>query len=103
MSKREIRSFAAAGVDVDAPRAKRRKEAPAAGGTLGASPDGKSGDTSSAGGAADTGGESAEGAGEDDPAEVKEKGLEVWYALKDAVNKECVPFWPSGSHSTFAP
>ena len=30
MSKREARSFAAAGVDVDAPRAKRRKEAPAA-------------------------------------------------------------------------
>ena len=29
MSKREARSFAAAGVDVDAPRAKRRKEAPA--------------------------------------------------------------------------
>lgn len=101
MSKREIRSFAAAGVDVDAPRAKRRKEAPAAGGTLGASPDGKSGDA----GGADAGGEGAgaEGEGGEDPAEVKEKGMQVWCALRDAVNKECVPFWPSGSHSTFAP
>ena len=88
MSKREIRSFAAAGVDVDAPRAKRRKEAPATS-TVSTSPNGKADDTAPVNGENGAGTENATVQAED-PAEVKEKGLQVWHTVKDAVNKECV-------------
>ncbi|KAI0354614.1 Bromodomain-containing protein [Trametes cingulata] len=85
MSKREARSFAAAGVDIDAPRAKRRKEAPA---TTSTSPNGKrnaSPANANGGGRSD-----AENAGHDgeDREAVREKGLQLWQTLKDAVNKE---------------
>ena len=98
MSKREIRSFAAAGVDVDAPRAKRRKEAPATS-TVSTSPNGKADDTAPVNGENGAGTENATVQAED-PAEVKEKGLQVWHTVKDAVNKECVPFRSSLSHLT---
>ncbi|TBU40013.1 Bromodomain-containing protein [Dichomitus squalens] len=85
MSKREARSFAAAGVDVDAPRAKRRKEAPA---TSSTSPEHKHDaeehtPTGDAKGDLENVGSVAE-----DKDEVREKGLQLWQALKDAVNKE---------------
>lgn len=89
MSKREARSIAAAGVDIDAPRAKRRKEAPA---TLNASPNGKAHtDTASTHENAKPSAENAEGGGEDKDA-IREKGMQLWQILKDAVNKECVTF-----------
>ncbi|KAI0368867.1 Bromodomain-containing protein [Pilatotrama ljubarskyi] len=85
MSKREARSFAAAGVDVDAPRAKRRKEAPA---TSSTSPNGKlnAGAVHMSGG----GTSDAENAGDggEDRESVREKGLQLWQTLKDAVNKD---------------
>ncbi|KAI0714860.1 Bromodomain-containing protein [Earliella scabrosa] len=85
MSKREARSFAAAGVDVDAPRAKRRKEAPA---TSNTSPESKpNGEAATANGAAKEGAEDGGGDGEDRET-VREKGLALWQTLKDAVNKE---------------
>ncbi|RPD57080.1 Bromodomain-containing protein [Lentinus tigrinus ALCF2SS1-6] len=74
MSKREARSFAAAGVDVDAPRAKRRREGPAT-----SNPD-ANGDSKDS---AEDGAIPAE-----DKETVREKGLQLWTALKDAVNKE---------------
>ena len=87
MSKREARSFAAAGVDVDAPRAKRRKEAPA---TSNTSPESKpNGEAATANGAAKEGAENGGSEGEDRDT-VREKGLALWQTLKDAVNKECV-------------
>lgn len=84
MSKREARSFAAAGVDVDAPRAKRRKEAPAA------SPDSKQ--NAQANHTDEDIQESEENAQPpaEDEEEVREKGLQLWQRVKDAVNKECV-------------
>ena len=86
MSKREARTFAAAGVDVDAPRAKRRRDAPA---TTSTSPNGKhAADATHATGGANGDGESG-GTGESREV-VREKGLQVWQSLKDAVNKECV-------------
>ncbi|KAI0673783.1 Bromodomain-containing protein [Trametes maxima] len=88
MSKRETRSFAAAGVDVDAPRAKRRKEAPA---TSSTSPNGKrNADTVNTGHAAGDAKDSAENTGnsDEDKDVVREKGLQLWQTLKDAVNKE---------------
>ncbi|KAI0640070.1 Bromodomain-containing protein [Trametes polyzona] len=85
MSKREARSIAAAGVDIDAPRAKRRREAPAATST---SPNGKqkaeASDTQAVG---EHDEENAGSDGEDREA-VREKGLQLWQTLKDAVNKE---------------
>ncbi|KAI0720047.1 Bromodomain-containing protein [Cerioporus squamosus] len=85
MSKREARSIAAAGVDIDAPRAKRRREAPATGtpasdGKHYAETTGASGDTKdrAANGAATA----------EDRETVREKGLQLWTTLKDAVNKE---------------
>ena len=87
MSKREARSFAAAGVDVDAPRAKRRKEAPA---TSSASPERKhDAEAHTATGDAKGDSQDAESVVEDKE-EVREKGLQLWQTLKDAVNKECV-------------
>ena len=78
MSKREARSFAAAGVDVGA---KRRKEAPAT-----SKPNGEA---ATANGAAKEGAENGGSEGEDRDT-VREKGLALWQTLKDAVNKECV-------------
>ena len=87
MSKREARSFAAAGVDVDAPRAKRRKEAPA---TSSASPERKhDAEAHTAPGDAKGDSQDAESVVEDKE-EVREKGIQLWQTLKDAVNKECV-------------
>ncbi|KAI0652506.1 Bromodomain-containing protein [Trametes meyenii] len=88
MSKRETRSFVAAGVDVDVPRAKRRKEAPA---TSSTSPNGKrNADTVNAGhGTRDTkDGAENTGDSDEDKGVVREKGLQLWQSLKDAVNKE---------------
>lgn len=96
MSKREARNFAAAGVDVDAPRAKRRKDAPA---TSNTSPDSKQHiEAATANGAANEAAEIAVGDVED-KATVKEKGLQLWQTVKDAVDKECV-IWPIPSPQT---
>ncbi|KAI8990698.1 Bromodomain-containing protein [Trametes punicea] len=85
MSKREARSFAAAGVDIDAPRAKRRKEAPA---TASTSPDSKQNvDAVNTQSDAKKDDENAEKIGEDQEV-VREKGLQLWQTVKDAVNKE---------------
>ena len=81
MSKRELGKLASV-VDVDAPRAKRRKEAPPQ--------DEKKADADmdvDAGGAANVKRE------QEDPAkleQVKEQGLRLWQTVKDAVDKECV-------------
>lgn len=89
MSKREASQIAAAaGVDIDAPRAKRRREVPASTDNSGvkaehASPG--SNDISKP----KTEGEDDKGIKED-PELVKEKGLKLWQTVKDAVNKECV-------------
>ncbi|TFK84405.1 Bromodomain-containing protein [Polyporus arcularius HHB13444] len=85
MSKREARSIAAAGVDIDAPRAKRRKEAPA---TNNPASDGKhAAETTGANGATQDPAASGTTPGEDRET-VREKGLQLWTTLKDAVNKE---------------
>lgn len=87
MSKREATMFAAQGVDVDAPRAKRHKlAAPAAAG--GGSKPGANQDTKVTNGVA-VKQEEDETAGEDREM-VKERGLRLWQIVKDAVNKECV-------------
>jgi len=81
MSKRELGKLASV-VDVDAPRAKRRREA--------APQDEKKPD-------ADIDLDGTSGAGvkreQEDPAnleQVKEQGLKLWQTVKDAVDKECV-------------
>ncbi|KAI0828848.1 Bromodomain-containing protein [Trametes gibbosa] len=85
MSKREARSIAVAGVDIDAPRAKRRKEAPA---TLNASPNSKlHSDTASTHENSKTEAENA-GSEIEDRDVVREKGMQLWQTLKDAVNKD---------------
>ncbi|EED79702.1 predicted protein [Postia placenta Mad-698-R] len=90
MSKREASQIAAAaGVDIDAPRAKRRREVPASTDNSGvkaehASPGGN--DISKP----KTEGEDDKGIKED-PELVKEKGLKLWQTVKDAVNKEGRP------------
>lgn len=76
--------FAAQGVDVDAPRAKRHKPAPATASTSTLS----SGHAGTSNGVHNTDVESASKA--DDVEAVKEKGLKLWQTIKDAVNKECV-------------
>ncbi len=81
MSKRELGKLASV-VDVDAPRAKRRREV--------APQDEKKPD-------ADMDLDATSGAGvkreQEDPAsleQVKEQGLKLWQTVKDAVDKECV-------------
>ena len=81
MSKRELGKLASV-VDVDAPRAKRRREA--------APQDEKKADP-------DLDLDATSGAGvkreQEDPAnlkQVKEQGLKLWQTVKDAVDKECV-------------
>ena len=90
MSKREASQIAAAaGVDIDAPRAKRRKDA---------APDSKQ--SAGAGGtdADKKEGEDSEQAKRDAPEVVQEKGLKLWTVVKDAVDKECVTI-PLARHS----
>lgn len=82
MSKREASQIAAAaGVDIDAPRAKRRKDA---------APDSKQSTGASSADAAKKEGEGSELPKRDSPAVVHEKGLTLWTVVKDAVDKECV-------------
>ncbi|KZT73328.1 Bromodomain-containing protein [Daedalea quercina L-15889] len=79
MSKREASKIAAAaGVDIDAPRAKRRKEAPA---------DSKLPAGTSAADTIKKEGEDGEPK-RDGPEVIKEKGLKLWNTVKDAVDKE---------------
>lgn len=75
--------FAAQGVDVDAPRAKRQKTVAA-----GAQNTGGSGEASTANGAGDGLGENERHV--EDPEQVKERGLKLWQTIKDAKDKECV-------------
>lgn len=79
MSKRELGKLASV-VDVDAPRAKRRREA---------APQEKKPDPD-----IDLDATSAAGVKrEEDPAnlkQVKEQGLKLWQTVKDEVDKECV-------------
>ncbi|OBZ79548.1 Protein polybromo-1 [Grifola frondosa] len=85
MSKREASMFAAAGVDIDAPRAKRRKENPAPSASPVAAKEHVvivDGD-----GVVKSEGVGAEAAREDSHT-VQEKGLQLWHMVKDAVNKE---------------
>jgi hypothetical protein len=86
MSKRELGKLASV-VDVDAPRAKRRKEAPPQ--------DEKKPDADLDPDA--TGGASVKREQEDPAnlAQVKEQGLKLWQTVKDAVDKECVTPAPS--------
>jgi chromatin structure-remodeling complex subunit RSC4 len=84
MSKRELGKLAIV-VDVDAPRAKRRREAPPQ--------DEKKPDPADL----DLDPDATSGAGvkreQEDPAtlkQVKEQGLKLWQTVKDAVDKECV-------------
>lgn len=83
MGKREASMFAAQleGVDVDAPRAKRQKTT--AGNTVTAKEE-----PAATNGL--NGGDVQAADGNDDPEVVREKGLKLWQAIKDAVNKECV-------------
>ena len=81
MSKRELGKLASV-VDVDAPRAKRRKEAPPQ--------EEKKPDADMDVDA--TGGMNVKRE-QEDPAkleQVKEQGLKLWQTVKDAVDKECV-------------
>ena len=83
MGKREADMFAAQleGVDLDAPRAKRHKTA-ASSSVVVKEEAGSTGGASSA--------QAEAKAASEDPQAVKEKGLKLWQAIKDAVNKECV-------------
>ncbi|THG94578.1 hypothetical protein EW026_g6921 [Hermanssonia centrifuga] len=80
MSKREASMFAAQGVDVDAPRAKRHKASAS-------SPTVAKEDVGAMNG---NGGEEVVKMEDvqDEPVVVKEKGLKLWQTIKDAVNKE---------------
>ena len=73
--------FAAQGVDVDAPRAKRQKVTVAGQGST---------NGTTAGDATGTSGEGEDGKQTEDAAQVKEKGLKLWQTIKDAKDKECV-------------
>lgn len=82
MSKREASQIAAAaGVDIDAPRAKRRKDA---------APDSKQSTGASGADAVKKEGEGSEPPKRDPPEVVQERGLKLWTVVKDAVDKECV-------------
>lgn len=84
MSKREVSMFAAQGVDVDAPRAKRHKGPTAA-------PSSPAKDVSTSPNGVFPKVEGGDGEMVKEGAEVvKEKGLKLWHLVKDAVNKECV-------------
>lgn len=83
MSKREATIFAAQGVDVDAPRAKRHKPVPQP--QLVSSP--RKGESEAGNGVA-VKAETQEVKALEDVAVVREKGLKLWQIIKDAVNKE---------------
>ena len=101
MSKREARNFAAAGVDVDAPRAKRRREGPA---TSNPVSDGKhNAETTGANKDSKESADNGTTLVEEDKETVSEKGLQLWTTLKDAVNKECVIYLPCIPHLTSDP
>lgn len=86
MSKREALSIGGAGVDIEAPRAKRRKEAPA---TTSISTNGKAvAADAQVQGNNEGGSKQAE-----DRDEVMRKGMLLWTAMKDAVS-ECVTSLP---------
>ncbi|EIW64161.1 Bromodomain-containing protein [Trametes versicolor FP-101664 SS1] len=80
MSKREALSIGGAGVDIEAPRAKRRKEAPA---TTSTSTNGKA-----AAADAQVQGNNEGGSKQaEDRDEVMRKGMLLWTAMKDAVSE----------------
>ena len=87
MGKREADMFAAQleGVDLDAPRAKRHKTAASSPVAVKDEPAATNGTHDAEPRAADV---------KDDPETVKEKGLKLWQSIKDAINKECVTFYP---------
>ncbi|KAH9947106.1 Bromodomain-containing protein [Amylocystis lapponica] len=84
MSKREASRIAPEGVDIDAPRAKRRREAPAAA----SSPPKEHVATSDATVAVKSEVEGTVVAAREGADAVKEQGLKLWHSVKDAVNKE---------------
>lgn len=85
MSKREASILGGGGIDIDAPRAKRRKEAASS------SPPKEHANGTSAAASASYDAVGATGATvKEDPGEVRERGLKLWHIVKDAVNKECV-------------
>ncbi|KIP11141.1 hypothetical protein PHLGIDRAFT_28067 [Phlebiopsis gigantea 11061_1 CR5-6] len=73
--------FAAQGVDVDAPRAKRQKTGAATAATATAN-----GDAATANGTESISGENSRLV--EDPEQVKERGLKLWQTIKDAKDKE---------------
>ncbi|KAI0348282.1 Bromodomain-containing protein [Trametopsis cervina] len=88
MSKREVSMFAAQGVDIDAPRAKRHKPGQPSGSA--SSPPREEHDAPN--GASAAGGKAEEGAKvKEDPEVVKERGLRLWQVIKDATSKEGRP------------
>lgn len=86
MSKREATLFAAQGVDVDAPRAKRQKTGAATAQTAAHATG--TGDVAATNGSGSVVGES--GKPGEDPEQVKERGLKLLQTIKDAKDKECV-------------
>ncbi|KAI0936955.1 hypothetical protein AcV5_004968 [Taiwanofungus camphoratus] len=84
MSKREASRIAAAGIDIDAPRAKRRREAPA---ETASSPPKEQVNATHTSAAIKNEAEGEESQREDRDA-VREKGTKLWQTVKDAVNKE---------------
>jgi hypothetical protein len=89
--KREIEQ--ADGVAAEGSRPKRRKEGA-----------GNSSDTEMPAGVAANGNEGSGQIGEGLTTEtVKDQGLRLWQIVKDAVNKECVPFLPYSILGSFIP
>lgn len=73
------------GVDLDAPRAKRHK-------TAASSPVAIKDEPGPTNGVHDA--EASASGAKDNLETVREKGLKLWQTVKDAVDKECVPFYP---------
>ena len=85
--------FAAQGIDIDAPRAKRHKHGAVLAATS-SSP--KNEGLAVEGDQVDREGDEQ---AKEDPERVRERGLQLWQVIKDATNKECVitqTFNPSG-------
>lgn len=78
--------FAAAGIDIDAPRAKRHKENPNQASSSSGKVEGGVADSANEGQGDGKGVEATDG----DRETVRESGLRLWQSVKDAVNKECV-------------
>lgn len=81
--KREL-GVSASSVEVDGPRAKRRRNVSGDSGTIE--------DVAMADGAASSE-QDIKGNGDVNVDEVREEGLKVWQVLKNAVNKECVTLY----------